>query len=525
MRRTFALFSFLIGLAGTATPLHAADSVAIGYFSRRVDTPLSREIILRFPIFLSKTYARTKRGSVIYPHEFSKRRMQLSIANSVLYSAKEYQKLKPAIENGILITGEMFEYEEKKREKGASDEIENSIENPLDKKHVIVKLYCYNAQTERLTTLRISSKPETVVIDMVKRVVLLEKDRYLEKPILPKSRVAVMASVDNIELNAFYMHLLEKNYSVSALSGDDLMRQDFQDFDRLRDIRSRTLSYESTVDLKDEPRLILSAAADNEARALAYNEFQTLRDKAQTHFEKTLKGVLSKIRERTQADYLLLFHPDGRSSFARGFDLQTGSLVWFQDSFPSKSSSTEDVLNTMVDEMQRPLKTLDEIQFAAIAAEKDKMSSRGADGELANVAILDFYDKTASPLYLWLSSSLSTAVDDSMKKIFEYNRSDEKTSNGAGARFFKTPQDVSAARLKDFYKATGADYLIFGFYTIDKKTGLLVIESKVFDLVREKQIGGSTNESPVDVSLFNAVDEISQGIVQDIFTMTQQRNN
>ncbi|HRP70133.1 MAG TPA: hypothetical protein PLY93_11425, partial [Turneriella sp.] len=215
----------------------------------------------------------------------------------------------------------------------------------------------------------------------------------------------------------------------------------------------------------------------------------------------------------------------GSQSFARGFDLSTGSLFWFQDSFPSRSSSNEDILEAMIKEVQRPTTTLSNEQFMAIASEKDRMSSQGASGGLARVAILDFYDRTNSPLYTWLSGSLSSAVDDSMKKIFEYERNDETKSNAAGTKYFKSPADISSSRLKDFQKETNADYIIFGFYSLDKKTGNVVIESKVYDLMKNKAIGGSKSESPVDVRLFNSVDQIAQGIVQDIFTMTQRQNN
>jgi hypothetical protein len=59
---------------------------------------------------------------------------------------------------------------------------------------------------------------------------------------------------------------------------------------------------------------------------------------------------------------------------------------------------------------------------------------------------------------------------------------------------------------------------------VNPQNGNIVIESRVYDLVRKTAIGGSTTESPVDVRLFNVVDEIAQGIVQDIFLMTQTQN-
>ncbi|HNA79781.1 MAG TPA: hypothetical protein PKY99_10025, partial [Turneriella sp.] len=181
------------------------------------------------------------------------------------------------------------------------------------------------------------------------------------------------------------------------------------------------------------------------------------------------------------------------------------------------------VLAAMIAEMQRPMKTLDEAQFEKIAQEKDRMAAQGASGGLASVAILNFYDRTNSPLYGWMSTSLSIAVDDSMKKIFEYDRANEQKSTEIGAKIFRNPSDVTPKNLKEFQAQTGADYLIFGFYSVNPQNGNIVIESKVYDLVKKTAIGGSTTESPVDVRLFNVVDEISQGIVQDIFNMTQNK--
>ena len=59
--------------------------------------------------------------------------------------------------------------------------------------------------------------------------------------------------------------------------------------------------------------------------------------------------------------------------------------------------------------------------------------------------------------------------------------------------------------------------------TVATEPDYLVFTPKVYDLVQNKAIGGSTTESPVDVRLFDTVDEISQGIVQDIFSATQSQ--
>ncbi|MBS0617504.1 MAG: hypothetical protein JSR44_04905 [Spirochaetes bacterium] len=528
-RNIFFLTAFVLGIL-CAESVVADAPTAIGLFTRRAETPASKEIILRFPIFLSKAYARAKRGSVIYPHEFSRRRADSQVANQVKYTPDEYKKLKSIIDSGNLITGEIYEYEEKKKTKNGEkanteDENNNAADVPLDKKLVFVKLYHYNSATNKIVTLRIYSKPESIVIDMVRQVMAIETDRYLAYPINPGSRLALIAPLDAIAMNNFYMKLINEKFQVRALSGNDLTGGAANELAPLSSVVSTRVSYETVRDETPDKPLVLSPALDIEAAFAEEDDYQKLYQSAGVNFDVSLRNTLQKIHARTQADYLLVLRPDGKNSFARGFDLNLGGMVWFQDTFPATSSATEDVLSAMVAEMQRVTPTLKEEQFVAIAEEKDKMSSQGANGGLASVAILDFYDRTDSPLYNWLSTSLSIAVDDSMKKIFEFDRNNEKKSNEAGARYFKSPADITAARLKEFKTATGADYIIFGFYSLNKASGNLIIESKVYDLMKNKQIGGAVTESVVDVSMFNAVDEISQGIVQDIFTMTQKQGN
>ena|GEM_PF-4391989 len=513
----FCIF-FSLALSAGTTGLWADGTTAIGLFSRRGETILSKEIILRFPIFLSKAYTRAKKGRVMYPNEFARLREEQKIENRVVYKPEEYEKISRLIDGGHLVTGEIFEYEEKKKDEEGGEEAVVP-----EKKYVYVRLHHYDCSTRKLVTFNIYSQPETILVDMLRNILPLEKDRYLAKPIAGGSKISVIVPLEGVSLNDFYGYLLGHNYDLRVLSGNDMSVHYLNEFEPLRDIDSRRISYTTPKIVDDFSVPPLSAAGDNEANREDYNEFAALWSKKVNGFERELARTLSGIRTRTSADYLIVLRPDGKKSFARGFDLNQGGLIWFQDSFPAKSSSTSDMLEAMVKEMQRPMVTLPEEQFQAIAEEKDRMTAQGASGGLASVAILDFYDRTNTVLYTWLSSSLSAAIDHSMKRIFEYDRANEKLSLEVGGKLFKTPADVNAKTLKEFQKATGADYLIFGFYSVDPKTGNLSIDSKVYDLVKQKGIGGAITESPVDVRLFNSVDEISQGIVQDIFSATQSQ--
>ena len=513
--------AILVAVFSGSSALYSAPVTAIGTFTRRLDSPVSKEVILRFPIFLSKAYTRAHKGRVMYPNEFIRLREVNKIPSKILYTPDEYAAIAKVLNGGSLVTGEIYEYEPKKP--GQESEEEPAVDIPKEKM-VFVRIHHYNSETRKIVSFSVYSKPETIVIDIVRHLLPLEKDRYLWRPIPAGSKIVLLAPLDAVSLNNFLAYLLELKFDVRMATGNDYETLQPQELEPLREIHSNAISY-STAALPFELSVPpLSAAQDNEAEREAYNEFAALYSKKLTGFERTLGSTLASFKSRTNADYLLVLQPHGKQPFARGFDLNRGGLTWFQDTFPAKSSAPGEVLASMIAEMQRPMKTLDEAEFEKIAQEKDRMTAQGASGGLASVAILDFYDRTNSPLYGWMSSSLSVAVDDSMKKIFEYERANETKSNEVGAKIFRKPSDVTPKNLKDFQTQTGADYLIFGFYSLNKQTGNIVIESKVYDLVKQTAIGGSTTESPVDVRLFNVVDEISQGIVQDIFTMTQTQN-
>lgn len=513
--------AILVAVLSGSSALFAAPVTAIGTFTRRLDSPVSKEVILRFPIFLSKAYTRAQKGRIMYPNEFIRLREENKIPSKILYTPDEYAAIAKVLNGGSLVTGEIYEYKPKKP--GEETDDETAVDIPKEKM-VFVRIHHYNSETRKIASFSVYSKPETIVIDLVRHLLPLEKDRYIVRPIAAGSKIAVVAPLDAVSLNNFLAYLMELKFDVRMASGNDYETLQPQELEPLREIRSNAISY-STAALPYELTVPpLSAAVDNEAEREEYNEFAALYSKKLTGFERSLGSTLASFRNKTNADYLLILQPHGKNPFARGFDLNRGGLAWFQDTFPSKSSAPGEVLAAMIAEMQRPMKTLDEAQFEKIAQEKDRMAAQGASGGLASVAILDFYDRTNSPLYGWMSTSLSIAVDDSMKKIFEYDRANEKKSTEAGARIFKTPSDITPKNLKEFQTQTGADYLIFGFYSVNAQNGNIVIESKVYDLVKNKAIGGSTTESPVDVRLFNVVDEISQGIVQDIFNMTQTQN-
>jgi hypothetical protein len=159
-------------------------------------------------------------------------------------------------------------------------------------------------------------------------------------------------------LNNFYEYLMQSGFDVRVLSGNDMAVTNLQELQPLRQIASPRLSYAIARDLEAYHPPSFSAVADNDADRAEYEYFAALENRMVASFDRELNQSLSKIRARTNADYLLVLSPDGKKSFARGFDLNQGSMVWFQDSFQPASNAAGDVLAAMITEMQRPTKTL-----------------------------------------------------------------------------------------------------------------------------------------------------------------------
>lgn len=522
---TVSLFSFVTICALEAT-------TAIGTFKRRLESPTAKEVILRFPVLLSRAYARMQKGRVMYPNEFAQLCEKNGIPRKVLYSPEEYAAIGKFFTGG-LITGELYEYTPEEEDEGNSDTSKKAdiAENEQQKKDdeeeslIFARIYHYDTQTKKITSFNIYAKPENITFELLRHVLPLEKDRYLLQTVPAQSRIAVFAPLDGHNMNNLLMYMMQLNFDVRIILGTDQELLTPQEFELLREIRTKTVSYTTVAQIPEPVVPPLSAALDNEAERAEYNAFAALYSQKLLGFERSLGVILSQLKQRSGADYLLVLQPFGKTPFARGFDLNRGGLFWLQDSFPvKKSAEPGEIIASMVSEMQRPAKVPDANQLEKIVQEKDRMAAQGTAGGLASVAILDFYDRTNSPLYKWMSTSLSFAVDDSMQRIFEYARANEKLSAETGAKLFRSPADITPKNLQEFQKKTGADYLIFGFYSINPKNGNIVIESKVFDLVKKTAIGGSTTESPVDTRLFNVVDQIAQGIVQDILAMTQRQN-
>ncbi|HNL12128.1 MAG TPA: hypothetical protein PKM44_16570, partial [Turneriella sp.] len=92
--------AILVAVLSGSSALFAAPVTAIGTFTRRLDSPVSKEVILRFPIFLSKAYTRAQKGRIMYPNEFIRLREENKIPSKILYTPDEYAAITKVLNGG-----------------------------------------------------------------------------------------------------------------------------------------------------------------------------------------------------------------------------------------------------------------------------------------------------------------------------------------------------------------------------------------------------------------------------------------
>jgi hypothetical protein len=109
----------------------------------------------------------------------------------------------------------------------------------------------------------------------------------------------------------------------------------------------------------------------------------------------------------------------------------------------------------------------------------------GAKGPL-KLAILDFQDQTNTNFYGWLGSSLPDAIDQSMRKNFEYKRSTGEA---------------------------GANLVISGHYQM-KGNNTVHIEAQIYFADTQKMLGNESVDAPTDSGLFNSTKILSDRMVE-----------
>lgn len=501
MIRRLALAYFLLWAANLA----AARGLAVGPVTGETLGLSTNEIELRLPIILSRalkkiTLKNTAAARFIFPNEFAEGLKSKGIEPKAIYSLQEYEKMKGFVDGGGIITVEL-------------------LPSQID---ATARLNYFDYASYATTSVQISGAATQMVFLLAKQFMQLEAHRTALGVVKPGAKLALITALKHVEQNSLMLHLMESGYGIASISEPSNLGT--SDLAALREVTSNGISYRipRSPASNDTTKLTLSPANDEAEETFMFDTTVNQQIRYVEGFNAEITRVSSEIQNKTGADYLLVFAEDGKRSFARAFELKTGNMVWLQDGFPeAASSSLPDIMTALTKSLTTPPPEINTDQFK-MELGGAKPGVAGQSGGLASVAILDFYDRTNSRLFGYLSSSLSQAVDGSMQNIFEFQRADSAVGNSAGTTHLKGATEAQKSALKAFQKQTGADYLIYGDYVYDKKTKKVTIRAQAYDLIRVIPVSTQSLESSVDASLFTAVDQIAERIVQDILLLAQQ---
>ncbi len=142
--------------------------------------------------------------------------------------------------------------------------------------------------------------------------------------------------------------------------------------------------------------------------------------------------------------------------------------------------------------------------------------------DLARVAILKFVNESKNSSYSWAETSLPRAIEKSMRARFDYLQIDSRRVSEAvdavtGVRFATS---YSVGDIDTIAKKLNADIIIYGGFKSlhqNRNVGQLVINAVVYDAIAKKQIGTTTERSPIEKRLFTEINRISEQIVKIIY--------
>lgn len=498
--------------------LYAEPVIAFGLFKNQSRYGALTEFEVRLPVEIIKQLRKNERFEAVYPAETAEAAKEAEVEFKYRYTKKEYEKLCDELDSRYLVTAEL-----------------NSDGNTVS-----AIIYSYDVEKDELITLNFKEPTQeflkTTVLGTLKVFNSLygEKIFYQKQAIPENARIAFMSYQPEAEQNFFMIELMQAGFQVASFSVSDFSEYIKQESEKILKIQSGPLTQEKLMPYEPvEFKLPLSPIADNQKdldnlllKKKNVNDFVY-------NYTRLQQGVFKKIREAYGSEYLLLVSPqnDEDHMTLQSYDLKTGEPVYYRTGIEETENDTyptQGIYKAFIADLlqKEPEPVVDDIG-GITALEKTDKTGTDEEGELASVAILNFFDRTDTVLYTWMSESLSDAINGSMHKRFEYKRTRAETAQQTGAEVFANVTDIGQlpqSKLFEYKQKTGADYLIFGAYTIDPETSEINIEARIYDLYDQKLIGGTTEKTPANNKMFLVVDIIAGKIVQDIYRMAHAQN-
>lgn len=142
-----------------------------------------------------------------------------------------------------------------------------------------------------------------------------------------------------------------------------------------------------------------------------------------------------------------------------------------------------------------------------------------ADGKVGaaplKIAILNFNDETKSDICGWLSASLPDAIDQSMRRDFEYLRPKP-------AAVQKLAEQSVGKSDKDRSAALGVNLVISGRYTLNENKSTVRIDAQIYYAGTDSVLGSETIDSPLDAQIFGATKILSEKLVEKLHQLVRK---
>ncbi len=498
--------------------LLAAD-VSFGFFKNYGKRKDIDKLQLLLPLSIANQLKAKSSHSVQNPIETQRRLLKNDKPLKLIYEDRELKKLTKLLGADVFVYG------------GYS----------LNRREYIINLKVYFVKRSQILSVDTRGRLGQSVTNSVKLLqsyiegFLATPARFLSEKIDKGKKLCLITNLGEIDNNKFAMTFLKKGYRVCSLG--------FNDFNFLAG--NETIPFYSMVGTfaaldsvlvkpKDFGQMNLSILKKNEKDLkLGLQEQQHLYDYSVGYFKKK-SAKMKKLQKQFQADYLLIYNqakrPAGKIklrakndvTFARAINLKNGNLVYAQDKFKSPffgGSDIESRAGRLITEIQ----TLKEIKKESLRKTPRRPDSQkqeegsAADEDKAIVAILNFYDRTGTQSYTWMSTSLADAINKSMLQVFEFNRAAPEKTQTQSDEILKGAQKINKDILKALQQKTGVDYVVFGSYTYSEQTKKITVTAAVYDLYTYDKIGEALATTDTDMSLFSSVDTVAQKIVKDIF--------
>ena len=142
--------------------------------------------------------------------------------------------------------------------------------------------------------------------------------------------------------------------------------------------------------------------------------------------------------------------------------------------------------------------------------------------DLARVAIVEYVDETGTSSFQYLSTSLTEAVDTSMRKRFEYRRIEPSRVGSARA---KNKKRVSKEEAEKLAAKLDADILVSGNYSLNATKTRVKIYTNIFLREGAAWVNIPEVSNKVDSTIFNATEKVSARTVQEINRIAEAQAN